>query len=198
MKMFRIVFVGVVAVFSLQVVFAQDLEKWDRVIPYDLVTIKPLFPDRGEIGFSEWIIRNTRYHQSAVENGIQGVVHVRYIVERDGSIVDVQVVNDADSLLSREVVRVISILPRFIPGRQKIRYSYLGLETEYVRVLMEAKIHFVLLESHCLKYADSIRFANISDNVDINITIFGYPLPRRMAVISSRPTFWQRITRIFR
>lgn len=53
------------------------------------------------------------------ENGVQGVVHVRYAVERDGSITDVKVMKSVDPSLDKEAVRVIKSMPRWKPGKQK-------------------------------------------------------------------------------
>jgi len=53
------------------------------------------------------------------ENGIQGRVICNFVVERDGSITDVQVVRGVDPSLDREAVRVIQSMPRWKPGMQR-------------------------------------------------------------------------------
>ena len=212
MKIFRIVFVGVVAVVSLQVVFAQDYERCNTPISYSLVEIKPLFTGRNYTEFfSAWLDRNIRFPHIAAENGMFGIVHVRYIIEKDGGIEEIEVINDADSLFIREVLRAFreySRLPSLTtPGKQQF-----GDTIKPVRTLLEAKVHFWLTVDTLTHInhirTDSVRVIKgkdkIAENVDINLQVHQYIRWRRIRWESThpteirRPTFWQRITRIFR
>ena len=190
----------IVIIISLQPAFAQSdvgllcpIEKCNPPIPYDSVKIKPAFGTAGYVElFSRWLRNNVRYPAMALEfeNEIYGTVHVWYIIEKDGSINEVEVINDADSILSREVLRVIRAQPRVTPGKQQIANH--APEFQPVRVLMTAKVHFVL--------DDYIE--KVSDDVDINITVMGLRTIRRsqytINVRTVRPTFWQRIRRLER
>ena len=52
---------------------------------------------------------------------------VSFVVERDGSITDVQVVRSVDPSLDREALRVVRSMPKWIPGKQKgqaVRVKY--------------------------------------------------------------------------
>ena len=63
----------------------------------------------------------------AEENGVQGRVICAFVVEPDGSISDVKVVKSVDPSLDKEAKRVISSMPKWIPGRQKgtaVRVKY--------------------------------------------------------------------------
>ena len=53
------------------------------------------------------------------DNDIQGRVVVKFIVNEDGSVSDAQVKRSISQGLDKEALRVINMLPRFIPGRQQ-------------------------------------------------------------------------------
>ena len=49
---------------------------------------------------------------------MQGRVTVSFVVERDGSIVDVQVLRSPNEHLSEEAVRVVKLMPKWEPAKQ--------------------------------------------------------------------------------
>ena len=55
----------------------------------------------------------------AQETGTQGRVIVQFVVNKDGSIVDVKVVRGVDPYLDKEAIRVISTMPKWKPGEQR-------------------------------------------------------------------------------
>ena len=59
-----------------------------------------------------------QYPQAALENNIQGRVIVQFVVGKDGSVSDVQVLAGLDRLCDREAVRVVESMPKWIPGKQ--------------------------------------------------------------------------------
>ena len=90
----------------------------EEEVVFDVVEQMPEFPG-GEQALFTWLSQNIKYPAIAEENGVQGVVHVRYAVERDGSITDVKVMKSVDPALDKEAVRVIKSMPRWKPGKQK-------------------------------------------------------------------------------
>ena len=71
--------------------------------------------------------KNVKYPATAQEKGIQGRVIVQFVVNRDGSIVEPKVVRGVDPELDAEALRVISIMPKWKPGKQKgeaVRVKY--------------------------------------------------------------------------
>ncbi len=78
----------------------------------------PEYPG-GQAAMMKFLNDNIRYPVIAQENGIQGRVVCNFVVERDGSITDVQVVRGVDPSLDREAVRVIQQMPNWTPGRQR-------------------------------------------------------------------------------
>lgn len=89
----------------------------DAEVVFDVVEQMPEFPGGPQALFT-WLSQNIKYPAIAEENGVQGVVTVRYAVERDGSITDVKVMKSVDPSLDREAVRVIKSMPRWKPGKQ--------------------------------------------------------------------------------
>ena len=61
------------------------------------------------------IIKNFRYPEFAQKTGIQGRVFVQFIIDKDGSIVGIRT-RGPHPILEIEAKRIISILPKFIPG----------------------------------------------------------------------------------
>jgi protein TonB len=93
---------------------------------FDVVEQMPSFPG-GNAALMEYLSKNVKYPVVAQENGVQGRVVVSFVVERDGSITDVKVVKSVDPSLDREASRVVSSMPRWIPGKQNgsaVRVKY--------------------------------------------------------------------------
>lgn len=84
---------------------------------FDMVEEMPSFPG-GPAALMQFLQNNTHYPAVAQENGVQGRVTVSFVVEKDGSITDVQVARSADPSLDKEAVRVVKSMPRWTPGRQ--------------------------------------------------------------------------------
>jgi protein TonB len=67
----------------------------------------------GDTTLLKYIAKNTVYPEGARINKIQGKVVVRLVVEKDGSVSNVEVVKGVNPLLDAEAVRVVSSLPKF-------------------------------------------------------------------------------------
>ena len=84
-----------------------------------VVEENPQFPDGGTAGLLQYLGKNIKYPTIPQENGTQGRVTVQFVVNKDGSIVDVKVIRGVDPYLDKEAVRVISTMPKWIPGKQR-------------------------------------------------------------------------------
>lgn len=84
---------------------------------FDAVEQYPSFPG-GEGAMFSYISNNLRYPQKAAENGVQGRVVVKFIVEKDGSISNVEVNRSVDPDLDNEAMRVIKNMPKWNPAKQ--------------------------------------------------------------------------------
>ena len=69
--------------------------------------------------FRDWIATHLRYPDLAAENGISGKVIIRFAVNANGAVCDVQVVKGVDPSLDEEAIRIISSSPRWTPGKIK-------------------------------------------------------------------------------
>lgn len=83
-----------------------------------IVEEMPEFPG-GELALRKYLGENIRYPEMAKENDIQGTVYVRFVVDTDGSVKNVEIMRGVDPLLDKEAIRVVSTLPKFKPGKQR-------------------------------------------------------------------------------
>lgn len=77
----------------------------------------PVFPGGGDALFL-FLQQNLVYPTVSSENGIQGRVLLRFMVDKTGSISDITVLNSLDPYCDREAIRVIKSMPRWNPGIQ--------------------------------------------------------------------------------
>jgi len=84
---------------------------------YQTVEQMPQFPG-GESALMSSISQNLTYPPVAQENGIQGKVILRFKVEADGSISNITVVRSLDPACDKEAIRLVKLLPKFIPAKQ--------------------------------------------------------------------------------
>lgn len=87
----------------------------DRI--FEVVEQNAEFPG-GEEACYKWLYDHIKYPAIAQEQGIQGRVFVRFVVNKDGSIVDVEIQRSPDPSLSKEAERVVKMMPRWKPARQ--------------------------------------------------------------------------------
>jgi len=73
----------------------------------------------GMEALNTYLRNNIRYPQEAQKAGIQGRVIIQFIVSKDGSITDAEVVESVDPQLDAEGLRLIKNMPRWKPGMRK-------------------------------------------------------------------------------
>jgi protein TonB len=61
------------------------------------------------------------YPEIGQEMGIQGKVYMRFVIEKDGSITNIEVLRSPDRNLEKEALRIINKLPKMTPGKQRGR-----------------------------------------------------------------------------
>ena len=59
------------------------------------------------------------YPEIAKNNGVQGRVTLKFIVDRQGKVTEVSVLHSVDPSLDKEAVRVVSMSPNWTPGKNK-------------------------------------------------------------------------------
>jgi TonB family protein len=73
----------------------------------------------GEKAMRKFLQNNIKYPSKAKDDGVQGTVFVRFVVEKDGLVDDVTVSKGIHPMLDAEAKRVVSIMPKWAPGKQK-------------------------------------------------------------------------------
>ena len=93
----------------------------EDAIPFQLVEEKPSFQGGDANQFSKWVNQRLVYPEIAKENGVQGRVTLQFTVEKDGTVTKVKVLRGVDPSLDKEAVRVVSMSPKWKPGKQRDR-----------------------------------------------------------------------------
>lgn len=98
-------------------------------LPFNAVEVKPLFKDCASTygkqqtkcfdeQLAKHIQKNLKYPQRALWHRMEGRVLVQFIIDKEGNVANIQVKGPENSyLLEKEAKRVISKLPKFIPGK---------------------------------------------------------------------------------
>lgn len=87
-------------------------------VVFIVVEDMPEFPG-GENSLKKFISNSIIYPEVAVEKGIQGKVHVSFVVTQNGTIANAKVIKGVDPALNKEALRVVNSLPKWKPGKQR-------------------------------------------------------------------------------
>ena len=117
--------------------FAEDVEIIQQVAvkeevieddqPFVKVEQMPSFQGGDLMTFRNWVMQQVRFPQIAIENNISGRVLVSFVIEKDGRLTNIQVLQTPDSSLSDETIRVLKTSPKWTPGKQRnqsVRVKY--------------------------------------------------------------------------
>ena len=117
--------------------FAEDVEIIQQVAveeevieddqPFVKVEQMPSFMGGDLMTFRNWVMKQVRYPQIAIENNITGRVLLSFVIEKDGRLTNIQVLQTPDSSLSDEAVRILKESPKWTPGKQRnqaVRVKY--------------------------------------------------------------------------
>ena len=85
---------------------------------FEKVEDMPEFPG-GEQAMMDFVAKNVQYPKEAMEKEISGRVLVGFIVEKDGSISETEIVKGIGGGCDEEAVRVVKAMPKWKPGKQK-------------------------------------------------------------------------------
>ena len=101
--------------------------KPDKDGVYQNVEEMPEFPG-GIEGLMDYVSKNVKYPESAKEKNLQGRVMVKFVIEKDGTVSNVEVFRGWENELDDEAVRVVKAMPKWKPGKQDgktVRVSYM-------------------------------------------------------------------------
>lgn len=110
-------------------IIVEWIDEWideeDELIPvpdeedvYYVVEEQPEFPG-GTMAYQDYLKNNLVYPDSCRDNSIQGRVIVAFIVEKDSSISNPEIVKSVNRLFDAEALRLISNMPKWKPGKHK-------------------------------------------------------------------------------
>ena len=102
-----------------QVEVAEETIEDDQ--PFLIAETMPSFQGGDLNTFRNWV------QQIALENGIQGRVVLSFVIEKDGRLTNIQVLQTPDRSLSEEAIRVLNKSPKWSPGKQRnqvVRVKY--------------------------------------------------------------------------
>lgn len=102
-------------------VYAQDTSSTEDNSVYVIVETAPEFPG-GATAMMKYISDNLQYPELVKDAGIQGRAICQFVVEKDGSVGEIQVIRSTgEPLLDAEALRLISAMPKWTPGKQRGR-----------------------------------------------------------------------------
>ena len=79
---------------------------------------EPEFPG-GIEALYKFITDNLKYPQLALENGIEGRVYLNFVIDTDGTVSNVRVMRDIGGGCGREAKRVVEMMPKWFPAKQR-------------------------------------------------------------------------------
>ena len=93
----------------------EAVDMYDAPVDFRVVEDLPQFPG-GAVEFMKWLTKNLKYPPSAQQRKVQGRVVAQFIVNKDGSISDLVLVEKVSPELDREAMRVLRMMPKWTPG----------------------------------------------------------------------------------
>ena len=95
----------------------KHMEYEDKKV-FTYVEQMPTFPG-GETALMKYIAENLRYPSVSQDQGIQGLVIIKFVVTDTGNVGEIQIVKALDPNCDREALRLVKTLPKFHPGRHQ-------------------------------------------------------------------------------
>ena len=83
---------------------------------YNMQEIMPSYPD-GIDAYHDFLSHNIHYPEDALADSVEGRVFIRVVVEKDGRLTHPEVLRSPDPRLTKEALRLISIVPNWKPSR---------------------------------------------------------------------------------
>lgn len=109
---------------------------------YMSVETMPRFQDGDLNGFRDWVMSHIHYPEETIKGGKGGRVIVQFIVEKDGSVDNVTLLESFDKAAGEECLRVVKSSPKWSPGVQ---------DGKFVRVKYVIPVQFAVVEGDAEK-----------------------------------------------
>lgn len=98
----------------------KDTDRGSDNTPVSWASKMPEFPG-GNDAMMAFISKNLMYPDLAIENGIQGRVMLTFVIEKDGSISNIAILNSVGWGIDDEAMRVVKLMPKWSPGENNYR-----------------------------------------------------------------------------
>jgi protein TonB len=101
-------------------------EETDEGQVFFIVEDMPEFPG-GDAALNKYLNGEVDYPTIAQENGIHGRVYIKFVVNTDGSVTDVEIMRGVDPSLDKAALKVVRDMPKWTPGKQRgnpVRVSF--------------------------------------------------------------------------
>ena len=85
--------------------------------PFTIVEQMPEFPGGSE-AMNKFLSDNLHYPSQAEKDSVSGTVYLRFVVETSGRVSNIKVLRGIGGGCDEEAVRVVKLMPDWIPGRQ--------------------------------------------------------------------------------
>ncbi|MDD4236702.1 MAG: energy transducer TonB, partial [Bacteroidales bacterium] len=96
----------------------EDNEDIPLNIFYDSVEVKPVFPG-GKSALNKFIFETMDYPQLAIEQNIEGTVYVKFIITKNGDVLNPTIFESVDSIIDVEAINIVKQMPKWEPGIHK-------------------------------------------------------------------------------
>jgi len=107
-----------VTCYDTEVILQDSVEIVDDNSIYETVEQLPQYPG-GDSTLISFVQKNlTQLPVTQCYNGVSAKVICRFVVEKDGSVSNITVIRSLDTTCDKEAIRVLKLLPKFIPGNQ--------------------------------------------------------------------------------
>ncbi len=120
---------------------------------------KPIYPG-GKEAMKAFIKKNLKYPQQALEKGIEGVVRIRYTIDKNGNVVKTKVISKLGYGCDEEARRIVKLFKFHVP-KNHIKVTF----------HKNVNIRFKLKKKQKIKYVYKTTPASESNNSGYNYTI---------------------------
>lgn len=125
----------ILALLGIAMIFnSASAQNKDKVYDFVSVQQQPEYPG-GMKAFYSYLSKNITYPESAKKNKEQGKVFLSFIVNKDGSLTDLQIIRGLSESLNQEAIRVLKASPKWNPAK---------LNKQIVRVKYNLAVNFSL------------------------------------------------------
>lgn len=111
---------------EIQYVVLEESEEEDEIQIFTIVEDMPEFPGGNE-ALLKFLADNIRYPESAKADKVEGRVVLSFVIDKDGSVINIKVIRSINAAIDAEAIRVVKSMPKWTPGKQRgkpVRVNY--------------------------------------------------------------------------